>query len=122
MMRPVVHLPSEEVVQTFRDLIAAAERGTHVPANVLVAALVLGVGWLLAFVARGIVGRLVRNTARLMGPRGDERMSVTMVSLHRVDTIAGRIAFWVVVLFTLMWATQELGLPVVSKWLIGVAV
>jgi len=120
-MGAVVHSPSEEVVQSIRTWIEAAEQMTGVPANVLQATLVLGLGWLLAYVARGVVGRLVRNAARIMSVRsGAERMSVTM-SRHRIDVIVGRFAFWMVVLFTLMLATQELGLPVVSRWLIVVA-
>jgi hypothetical protein len=108
-------------VQTFRDWIESAERMSGVPSNVLQATLWLGVGLLLAYVVRAVVGKLVRNAARLMAVRGGgERMSVTM-SQHRVDAIVGRFAFWIVVLFTLMAATQELGSPVVSRWLTVVA-
>jgi hypothetical protein len=113
--------PSEEAVQTFKLWIETAEQMTGVPSNVLQATLVLGMGWLLAFVARAVVGRLVRNAARLMAVRGGgDRVSVQM-SHHRIDVLVGRVAFWIVVLFTLMAATQELGLPVVSRWLVVVA-
>lgn len=108
-------------MQTFKLWIEAAEKMTGVPSNVLQATIVLGLGWLLAFIARGVAARLVRNFGRLMAVRGGaERMSVTM-SRHQVDVIVGRFAFWMVVLLTLMTATQELGFPIVSRWLIVVA-
>jgi hypothetical protein len=108
-------------VQTLRLWIDAAENMTGVPSNVLKATIVLGVGWLLAFIVRGVVGRFVRNVSRLMAVRGNtERVSITM-SQHRVDLVVGRFAFWIVLIFSVMTATQELGLPVVSRWLIVVA-
>ena len=95
---------------------------TGMPRNVLMATMLLGVGLLFAFVARAIVARFVRNVARLMSSRntGTERVSQTM-SQHRVDILLGRAAFWIVVLLTLMTATRELGVPVVSSWLLEVA-
>jgi Mechanosensitive ion channel len=121
-MMPAVEVPpSEEVVQTIRLWIDAAENMTGVPSNILKATIVLAFGWLLAFVARGLVGRFIRNVSRLMAVRGNaERVSITM-SQHRIDLVVGRFAFWIVLIFTVMTATQELGLPVVSSWLIVVA-
>lgn len=107
--------------QLIKGWIEAAEQMTGVPANWLNATIVLGLGWLLAYVVRGLVGRLIRNTARLLGTRSEaERMSVAMVSRHRVDEIVARVAFWVVVLFSVNFATQELGFSVVSQWLADV--
>jgi hypothetical protein len=43
------------------------------------------------------------------------------VAQHNLDLLFGRVVFWVVVLLTLLSATQELGFPVVSRWLVSLA-
>jgi hypothetical protein len=108
-------------METFKAWIEAAETMTGLPRNVLWASVVLVLGWVAAFVVRAVVARFVRNVGRLMSVRGGgDRVSQTM-SQHRVDLLFGRAAFWFVVLLTLMTATQELGFPVVSHWLVAVA-
>jgi hypothetical protein len=109
-------------MDTFKLWIDAFVNMTDLPRNLLTATIVLALGLLLAFIARAIVARFVRNVGRLMSARstGAERVSQTM-SRHQVDTLLGRAAFWIVVLLTLMTATQELGIPVVSRWLLAVA-
>ncbi len=109
-------------METFKFWMSTAETMTGLPRNVLGATVLLGLGLLLAFVARAVVARFVRNIGRLMSVRstGAERVSQTM-SRHQVDSLLGRAAFWIVVLLTIMTATQELGFPVVSRWLIAVA-
>jgi hypothetical protein len=108
-------------METFKAWIEAAETMTGLPRNLLWASLVLVLGWASAFVVRALVARFVRNIGRLMSVRGGgDRVSQTM-SQHHVDVLFGRAAFWIVVLLTLMTATQELGFPVVSHWLVAVA-
>lgn len=107
-------------MDTFKAWIGAAETLTGVSRNVLWASVVLALGWASAFIVRAIVARFVRNVARLMTVRGGDRVSQTM-SEHRIDKIFGRAAFWIVVLLSVMSATQELGFPVVSRWLVTLA-
>ena len=108
-------------MDTFKAWIEAAEKLTPLPPNVLWASVVLLLGLLTAFVVRALVARFVRNVERLMSGRsGGDRVSQTM-SQHRVDLLFGRAAFWITVLLTLMTATQELGFPIVSRWLVAVA-
>ncbi|HKU39644.1 MAG TPA: hypothetical protein VJR89_15900 [Polyangiales bacterium] len=108
-------------MDTFKAWISAAETLTGVSRNVLWASVVLALGWASAFIVRAFVARFVRNVGRLMSARsGADRVSQTM-SQHRIDLMFGRAAFWIVVLLTLMTATQELGFPIVSRWLVTVA-
>jgi Mechanosensitive ion channel len=108
-------------METFKLWTESAETMTGLPRNVLLATLVFGVGWLLAFVARALATRFVRDVARLMSGRGDRsggnRFEET-VARHRIHILVGRGAFWAVLFLSLMTATQLLGFPVVTTWLI----
>jgi small-conductance mechanosensitive channel len=109
---------SEEPVHTLRHLFEAAEAMTGLPRNALFATGVLVLGWLLAMLARALVARFVREVERLLSGRsvadedGDDRLARA-----RVDQLLGRGAFYIVVLLTLMIATELLGLPVITTWL-----
>jgi hypothetical protein len=109
-------------VHTLRHLIEVAERSTGLPRNAMFATLVLVVGWLLALLMRTLTARFVREIARLMSggePAIDDVEST--LSRHRVDTLLGRGAFWIVFVLTLMFATERLGLPVITTWLSAIA-
>jgi hypothetical protein len=106
-------------LDTFRHWIEIAEQTTGLPSNVLLATIVLGVGWLLALVARGLTTRFVRNVVGFLAGRGS-RFEESMAR-HRVDAVVGRAAFWAVLLLSLMTATQLLGFPVVTSWLTRLA-
>jgi len=108
-------------METLKDWIEAAETMTGLPRNVLLASVVLAVGWLIAFVARALVARFVRNVGRLMSMGGGPMRVEQTMSRHRVDVLLGRGAFWIVLVLTVMTATQELGFPVVTTWLGAVA-
>jgi hypothetical protein len=109
-------------VHTLRQMIETAERFTGLPRNALLATLVMVVGWLLALLMRSLTVRLVREVARVMasGNRMDEDVDGTL-SRHRIDVLLGRGAFWIVIVLTLMFATERLGLPVINAWLSVVA-
>jgi hypothetical protein len=108
---------SEDALETLKLWIEAAESMTSLSRNVLQATLLLVAGLLMAFVARALVARFVRNIGRLLSARGSVGRLEETMSRHRVDVILGRGAFWIVVLLTLMTATQELGFPVVTRWI-----
>lgn len=112
----------EALVQTLDQFVEIAERFTGLPRNALYAMLVFVVGWLLAFLMRSLTSRFVREVARLMssGDRAGDDVESTM-SRHRVDVLLGRGAFWIVIVLTLMFASERLGLPVITTWLAVVA-
>ncbi len=85
----------------------------------ILALVVLAVGWIAAFVAKGIVGRLVHQVERWLPsrPAGADLSQ----SARRTDVILGRGVFWLVLLLALMTATELLGFPVITTWLGAVA-
>lgn len=109
-------------MHTLKVWIEAAERMTGLPRHALFATLVLVVGWLLALLVRSLTARFVREVSRLMssGRTDGDDMQAT-VSRHRIDLLLGRAAFWLVVLFTLMGATQLFGLSVVDRGFVVIA-
>jgi hypothetical protein len=99
-------------------MIQVAERFTGLPRNALFAMLVLVVGWLLALVMRSLTVRFVREVARVMSSGSSSSDDVeSAMSRHRVDQLLGRGAFWIVIVLTLLFATEKLGLPVITTWL-----
>ena len=107
---------------TLRHLIEVAERFTGLPRNAMFATLVLVAGWLFALLMRTLTARFVREVARLMsgGQRSVEDVETTL-SRHRIDVLLGRGAFWIVFVLTLMFATERMGLPVITTWLGAIA-
>lgn len=107
-------------MDTLKQWISSAESLTGLPRHALYASLVLAAGFAFAFVTRALVARFVRQLGRLMS-RGAAVDVEDAMTRHRVDVLLGRGAFWIVVLLSLMSATQVLGLPVVTTWLGGIA-
>jgi hypothetical protein len=108
----------EAVGVTLRQLIDVAERVSGLPRNAMFAMLVLGVGFALALLVRTLTTRFVREVASLLSSshRSDDDVESTM-SRHRIDVLLGRGAFWLVIVLTLMFASERLGLPVLNTWL-----
>jgi Mechanosensitive ion channel len=107
------------LLESAKPWLERAARATGLDRSTLVAVLTLGVGFVLAFVLGRIARRLVGRGARLiqgMYPRG-----ATPPSTLRMEKAVGDLSFWLVVVFTVMAATERLGLPVVSTWLSGIA-
>ena len=106
-------------MHTFKLGIEALEKMTGLPRNALFASVVLVLGWLLAMLARTLVARFVRQVERLLAGRSpiEEDEGDELRPRHAIDQLLGRGAFYIVVLLTLMLATQLLGLPVVTTWL-----
>jgi hypothetical protein len=70
----------------------------------------LGLGF--AVLARAISTRLVRRGSRLIA-----RMGAVPEGHSRLPKTVGNAVFWLVLLLTVMAASETLGLPVVARWL-----
>jgi hypothetical protein len=109
-------------MQTLIHGIEHAERITGLPRNALLATLILVVGALCALGARWLTARFVREFGRLVSGNGrnDDEVSAAM-QRHRIDVLFGRGAFWLVVLFTVLIATDQLGLQLNAMWTRAIA-
>src|ERR1700712_1583293 len=93
-------------LDTIKLWIKSAESMTGLPRNALFASVVLIFGWLFALLVRALVARSVREVGRLLSNGRSIDDVEDAMSRHRVDLLFGRGAFWVVVLLTLMAATE----------------
>jgi hypothetical protein len=85
--------------------------------NLITAAVVLLVGWCLAWVLRKVVRRIFRGLAVKM-PSGPTRAAWTeAVDAKGVGNAAASGVYWLILLITLTVAIDTLGLPVFSRWL-----
>jgi len=114
-MRREVH------VLTIRLWIETAERLTGLPRNALFAPLLIGLGFALALFARSLVVRFARELARLMTGRGQTDVPEANLISERLSKWLGNGAFWVVMLLTLLTATEQLGPPVFTSWFAPIA-
>jgi small-conductance mechanosensitive channel len=97
--------------------------------DALLAAIVVGAGYLVARLARGLTDRLLRRfSLRLVAlvERAARRRGVpSELSAQQAElvtgAIAGRIVFWLVFALFLAAATAAVGIPVMSTWLAGFA-
>jgi len=80
----------------------------------------LGLG--LAFLVRVLTRRLIAGLDRLVTGLGGPRLARGAEYRRGAGRAAGRVLFWVVLLFFLAAATETLGLPVISVWLSGLLV
>lgn len=104
-------------MHTLGQLIELAERFTGLPRNAMFATLVMVIGVLCALVMRKLTVRFVREVARVMSSSGRTDLVESSLSRHRIDVLLGRGVFWIVIVLTLMFATERLGLPVINAWL-----
>lgn len=89
-------------------------------ANLLGAAALLLLGWLMAWLMRAVVSRLFRALGRIM-PDRLLRHGIPRPGLKReVSDIVGLVVFWAVVLFFVAAAADLLGLPVLGASLASI--
>jgi hypothetical protein len=105
-----------EVAKPLTDRIAMA---TGLTRSTVVAALILLVGLVAAAVLGRLARRLVARSALWLGSLQPGALSVP--HFDRVEKAVGRAVYWLVVVCSVMAATETLGLPVVTAWLSGVA-
>ncbi len=89
-----------------------------VPTNVVTASVTVVIGLVLALLARRMTRALVRRGGRVVAGLAPGDLAPRT---QRVETTMGAIAYWGVLLFFVMAATETLGLPVVTGWLAHVA-
>lgn len=89
-----------------------------IPTNLVTASLTLVVGFLLAMLGRRVSRSLVRRGGHWLGNfvKGERQLDTS-----RVEAALGTIVYWAILLFFIMAATETLGLPVVTGWLVEVA-
>ncbi len=105
-----------EAAKPLTDRIASATGLTHA---IVVAVLIMLVGLVAAALLGRLARKLVARSARWLGslqPGG-----VSLPDFERVEAAVGRAVYWLVVVCSVMAATETLGLPVVTAWLSGVA-
>jgi hypothetical protein len=93
------------------------EAWTGLPRSTLIALALLVFGWLVAWVLRLIVERIVDRVGRLL----PSATTASPREQKRVRLLVGRVVFWTVMLGFLMTATELLGLPLVTTWVTGIA-
>jgi hypothetical protein len=105
-----------EVAKPLTDRIALA---TGLARSTIIAALILLIGLIAAAILGRLARRLVAKSARWLGSLQPGAMSVP--HFDRVEKAVGGAVYWLVVVCSVMAATETLGLPVVTAWLSGVA-
>lgn len=93
---------------------------TGIPLNVLAAIGSLVIGLLLALLLR----RLTLSALRRFGhaiPEVGRPAGLREADLARTRTALGRLVFWLTITLAVMAATEQLGLPVLTAWISGVA-
>jgi len=105
-----------EVAKPLTDRIAMA---TGLARSTIVAAMILLIGLIAAAVLGRLARRMVAKSARWLGSLQPGAMSLP--HFDRVEKAVGGAVYWLVVVCSVMAATETLGLPVVTAWLSGVA-
>jgi small-conductance mechanosensitive channel len=105
-----------EVAKPLTDRIALA---TGLAKSTIIAALILLIGLFAAAILGRLARRMVARSARWLGSLQPGAMSVP--HFDRVEKAVGGAVYWLVVVCSVMAATETLGLPVVTAWLSGVA-
>lgn len=105
-----------EVAKPLTDRIALA---TGLARSTIVAAMILLIGLIAAAILGRLARRLVARSARWLGSLQPGGISVP--HFDRVEKAVGGAVYWLVVVCSVMAATETLGLPVVTAWLSGVA-
>jgi Conserved TM helix/Mechanosensitive ion channel len=105
-----------DAAKPLTDRIALA---TGLARSTIVAAMILLIGLIAAAILGRLARRLVGRSARWLGSLQPGAMSVP--HFDRVEKAVGGAVYWLVVVCSVMAATETLGLPVVTAWLSGVA-
>jgi hypothetical protein len=105
-----------EVAKPLTDRIAIA---TGLARSTIIAVLILVIGLIAAAILGRLARRLVARSARWLGSLQPGAMSVP--HFDRVEKAVGGAVYWLVVVCSVITATETLGLPVVTAWLSGVA-
>lgn len=108
----------DDTASQLLSLVAQAKQGliTALP-NLVMAVIVLILGWGLAWTLRRVVRRLFRKVAVQM-PSGTTRAAWNeAVDDQGAGNVAASGVYWLILLTTLMVAIDALGIPVFSRWI-----
>ena len=109
------------LIDALRDTLGQALHGLiNLIPNVLSAAFVVMVGWLLARLIRGLIIRGIHAMDRLLRKFNTHQASRPPLVQERSIRAVGAIFYWAVILLFLTAATQVLGMGVFSEWLSGI--
>jgi small-conductance mechanosensitive channel len=109
------------LIEALRDTLGQALHGLiNLIPNVLSAAFVVAVGWLLARLIRGLIIRGIHALDRLLHRFNTHQASRPPLVQERSVKAVGAIFYWAVILLFLTAATQVLGMGVFSDWLSGI--
>jgi hypothetical protein len=103
---------------TLKSWVDSLIEQTGLPRDVVLFALILGAGFALAVLLRSVARRLALRGAMLVSRIGRTSLPPDM---NRPAKAVGSAVFWLVLLVTVMVATEALGLPVVTVWLSQIA-
>ena len=106
------------LIEALQDTLGQALHGLiKLIPNVLSAALVVIVGWLLARLIRGLIIRAIHALDRILRRFNSHQASRAPLAQERSVKAVGAIFYWAVILLFLTAATQVLGMGVFSDWL-----
>ena len=106
------------LIEALQDTLGQAVHGLiKLIPNVLSAALVVIVGWLLARLIRGLIVRAIHALDRILRKFNSHQASRAPLAQERSVKAVGAIFYWAVILLFLTAATQVLGMGVFSDWL-----
>ena len=106
------------LIEALQDTLGQAVHGLiKLIPNVLSAALVVIVGWLLARLIRGLIIRAIHALDRILRKFNSHQASRAPLAQERSVKAVGAIFYWAVILLFLTAATQVLGMGVFSDWL-----
>lgn len=106
------------LIEALQDTLGQALHGLiKLIPNVLSAALVVIVGWLLARLIRGLIIRAIHALDRVLRRFNSQQASRAPLAQERSVKAVGAIFYWAVILLFLTAATQVLGMGVFSDWL-----
>ena len=109
------------LIEALRDTLGQALHGLiNLIPNVLTAAFVVAVGWLLARLIRGLIIRGIHALDRLLRKFNSHQPSRPPLVQERSIKAVSSIFYWAVILLFLTAATQVLGMGVFSDWLSGI--
>ena len=87
--------------------------------NIIFAIGIVLIGLLVARLLQSLLRRFINNLDRFLSS-GKMRIELRQINLERSARLLGKIAFWVIFIIFLTFATQVLGLPVITTWLDGI--
>ena len=108
-------------IEALQDTLGEAIQGLiKLIPNVLTAALIVVIGWLLARLIRGLIVRGIHTLDHLLHRFTSHQATRPPLAQERSVKAIGALFYWAVILLFLTAATQVLGMGIFSDWLSGI--